>query len=203
MGYGAVAAQVAVPPVRLPVEPHLVDAAVEDVEPLLALLVVQALEVERRGLCAEADGRQGRGRGDLEVGELVSVVPESLLELPEQGSARKNERARSPVVLVRMRPDEIAPAQGRENWHVDGVVAYSKICTHVGCPVSLYERTTHHLLCPCHQATFDLADSGAVVFGPATRPLPQLPLAVDNAGYLVAQSDFTEPVGPSHWELEA
>jgi ubiquinol-cytochrome c reductase iron-sulfur subunit len=102
-----------------------------------------------------------------------------------------------------MRPDELAPADGRENWHVDGIVAYSKICTHAGCPVSLYEATTHHLLCPCHQATFDLADNGAVVFGPATRSLPQLPLAVDDDGVLVAQSDFTEAVGPSYWEREA
>jgi ubiquinol-cytochrome c reductase iron-sulfur subunit len=139
---------------------------------------------------------------DLEVGAMVSVMPARFLDLPEEGPARLNERAKSPVVLVRMRPNELAPADGRENWHVDGIVAYSKICTHAGCPVSLYERTTHHLLCPCHQATFDLADNGAVVFGPATRSLPQLPLAVDDDGFLVAQSDFTEAVGPSYWERE-
>jgi ubiquinol-cytochrome c reductase iron-sulfur subunit len=140
---------------------------------------------------------------DLQVGEMVSVMPASFLDLPEEGPARPNERAKSPVVLVRMRPEEMSPAEGRENWHVDGIIAYSKICTHVGCPVSLYERTTHHLLCPCHQATFDLTDNGAVVFGPATRSLPQLPLAVDDDGFLVAQSDFTEAVGPSYWEREA
>ena len=140
---------------------------------------------------------------DLELGAMVSVMPASFLDLPEEGPARLNERAKSPVVLVRMRPDELAPADGRENWHVDGIVAYSKICTHAGCPVSLFEATTHHLLCPCHQATFDLADNGAVVFGPATRSLPQLQLAVDNDGFLVAQSDFTEAVGPSYWEREA
>lgn len=140
---------------------------------------------------------------DLQVGAMVSVMPARFLDLPEEGPARLNERAKSPVVLVRMRPDELAPAGGRENWHVDGIVAYSKICTHAGCPVSLYERTTHHLLCPCHQATFDLADNGAVVYGPATRSLPQLPLAVDDDGFLVAQSDFTEAVGPSYWEREA
>jgi ubiquinol-cytochrome c reductase iron-sulfur subunit len=140
---------------------------------------------------------------DVQVGEMVSVMPASFLDLPEDGPARMNERAKSPVVLVRMRPDDLAPAEGRENWHVDGIVAYSKICTHLGCPVSLYERTTHHLLCPCHQATFDLADNGTVVFGPATRSLPQLSLAVDDDGFLVAQSDFTEAVGPSYWEREA
>lgn len=139
---------------------------------------------------------------DLQVGELVNVMPASFLELPEDGPARSNERAKAPVALVRMRPDEITAAKGRENWHVDGIVAYSKICTHLGCPVSLYERRTHHVVCPCHQATFDLADNGAVVFGPATRSLPQLPLAVDDDGYLVAQSDFTEPVGPGYWERE-
>jgi len=88
------------------------------------------------------------------------------------------------------------------NWSVNGIVCYSKICTHVGCPISLNERTTHHLLCPCHQSTFDLTDSGKVIFGPAGHALPQLPLTVDDEGYLVAQSDFTEPVGPSFWERD-
>ena len=72
----------------------------------------------------------------------------------------------------------------------------------MGCPISLYERTTHHVLCPCHQSTFDLADHAKVVFGPAARPLPQLPIAVDDEGYLVAQSDFNEPIGASFWERE-
>ena len=89
-----------------------------------------------------------------------------------------------------MQPGEFRVEEGRENWHVDGIVCYSKICTHVGCPITLYERDTHHMLCPCHQSTFDLSDAGNVVFGPAARPLPQLPLAVDEEGYLIAQSDF-------------
>jgi ubiquinol-cytochrome c reductase iron-sulfur subunit len=72
----------------------------------------------------------------------------------------------------------------------------------VGCPISLYERTTHHVLCPCHQTTFDLADHARVTFGPAARPLPQLPLALDDEGYLIAQSDFIEAVGPSFWERD-
>jgi hypothetical protein len=100
-------------------------------------------------------------------------------------------------------PDDIKPWKGRENWGVEGILCFSKICTHVGCPISLNERTTHHLLCPCHQSTFDLADSARVIFGPAGRPLPQLPLAVDDEGYLVAQSDFHEPVGPSFWERDS
>ncbi|NEE01786.1 Rieske (2Fe-2S) protein [Phytoactinopolyspora halotolerans] len=140
---------------------------------------------------------------DLEIGQLVNVMPATYEELPDHGPERINERAKSPVMLIRMLPEEINAAAGRENWHVDGIVAYSKICTHVGCPISLYERTTHHMLCPCHQSTFDLANNGEVIFGPATRALPQLPIAVDSEGFLVAQSDFTEPVGPSYWEREA
>ena len=86
------------------------------------------------------------------------------------------------------------------NWTVNGIVAYSKICTHLGCPASLYEQTTHHILCPCHQSTFDAPRGAAVIFGPAARPLPQLPITTNAEGFLVAQSDFHEPVGPSFWE---
>jgi len=86
------------------------------------------------------------------------------------------------------------------NWTVENIVAYSKICTHVGCPVALYEQTTHHILCPCHQSTFDAANGANVIFGPAARALPQLPLMVDPDGYLAAASDFTQPPGPSFWE---
>lgn len=137
---------------------------------------------------------------DLEIGQLVNAMPATFEDLPDHGPERINERAKSPVMLVRMLPEDIHIAEGRENWGVDGILAYSKICTHVGCPISLYEQTTHHMLCPCHQSTFDLSDNGKVIFGPAARSLPQLPIAVDSEGYLIAQSDFTEPVGPSYWE---
>ena len=142
---------------------------------------------------------------DLEIGDLVNAEPEALFNggedgEPMEGVALQVAKSKGAVVLVRIEPDEITPGKGRENWSVDGILCYSKICTHVGCPISLYERTTHHLLCPCHQSTFDLADSARVVFGPAARPLPQLALAVDDEGYLVAQDDFDEPVGPSYWE---
>ena len=143
--------------------------------------------------------------GDLQLGDLVNAEPEGIFNggehgEPLEGAPLQIAKSKGAVVLVRMEPDEIIPGPGRENWSVGGILCYSKICTHVGCPISLYERTTHHLLCPCHQSTFDLADSAKVVFGPAARPLPQLPLMVDSEGYLVAQSDFTEPVGPSFWE---
>ncbi|GAB6984791.1 cytochrome bc1 complex Rieske iron-sulfur subunit [Nocardioides pyridinolyticus] len=143
--------------------------------------------------------------GDLEIGDLVNAEPEGLFKSPWDGEpleglALQVGKSKGAVILVKMEPENITPGEGRENWSVDGILCYSKICTHVGCPISLYERTTHHVLCPCHQSTFDLADSARVVFGPAARPLPQLPLMVDDEGYLVAQSDFTEPVGPSYWE---
>jgi ubiquinol-cytochrome c reductase iron-sulfur subunit len=142
---------------------------------------------------------------DLEIGDLVNAEPEALFNGGEDGEPLEGvvlqiNKSKGAVVVVRMEPDNIIPGKGRENWSVDGIVCYSKICTHVGCPISLYERTTHHLLCPCHQSTFDLADSAKVVFGPAARPLPQLPLEVDSEGYLVAQAPFDEPVGPSFWE---
>ena len=103
---------------------------------------------------------------------------------------------------MRLQPEQLNPETNNLDWSYDGIVAYSKICTHVGCPVALYEQQTHHLLCPCHQSTFDLADSAKVVFGPAARPLPQLPLDVDSEGYLIARSDFNEPIGASFWERE-
>jgi len=143
---------------------------------------------------------------ELQVGDLVNAEPMAIFEVDEHGEPLMDGHAvliaksKAAVILLRMEPQDITHGRGRENWTVDGIVGYSKICTHVGCPISLNERTTHHLLCPCHQSTFDLADSGRVVFGPAARALPQLPLAVDSEGYLVAQSDFREPVGPSYWE---
>jgi ubiquinol-cytochrome c reductase iron-sulfur subunit len=138
---------------------------------------------------------------DLQVGSLVTAMPATFLDLPDHGPERPNERAKSSVFLIRMLPGEFQEPPERENWDVEGILCYSRICTHVGCPITLYERDTHHMLCPCHQSTFNLAEAGEVVFGPARRALPQLPIAVDDEGYLVAQSDFTVPVGPSFWEM--
>jgi ubiquinol-cytochrome c reductase iron-sulfur subunit len=147
--------------------------------------------------------------GDMEIGDLINAEPAIIFEVEDDGRPKfegvtlQIAKAKASVVVVRMLPEENHPAPGRENWAVDGILCYSKICTHVGCPISLYEKKTHHLLCPCHQSTFDLADAAKVVFGPANRPLPQLPLMVDEEGYLAAQSDFTEPVGPSFWERDS
>jgi len=134
---------------------------------------------------------------DVTLGSAFHVIPEGLNEL-EHG--KLEEKAKAAVLLMRLKPEDLHITPGRETWSFDGIVAYSKICTHVGCPVALYEQQTHHLLCPCHQSQFDITHEARVIFGPAKRPLPQLPIAVDEEGYLVAQSDFTEPVGPSFWE---
>ena len=144
--------------------------------------------------------------GEVEIGQLINAEPAAFFETDEEGEPLyegvrlQQEKTKAAIIVVRMRPEDITPSKGRENWGYDGILCYSKICTHVGCPISLWEQQTHHLLCPCHQSTFDLADNGVVVFGPAARALPQLPLMLDDEGYLVAQSDFTEPVGPSYWE---
>lgn len=134
---------------------------------------------------------------DVTLGSVFHVIPEGLAEMHE---GKLEEKAKAAVLLMRLKEDELIISPEREDWSFDGIVAYSKICTHVGCPVALYEQQTHHLLCPCHQSQFDITREAAVIFGPAKRPLPQLPITVDAEGYIVARSDFTEPVGPSFWE---
>lgn len=134
---------------------------------------------------------------DVTMGSVFHVIPEGLADVEHM----LEEKAKAAVLLVRIDPSVITePMDERAGWDVDGIFAYSKICTHVGCPVALYEQQTHHLLCPCHQSTFDMTKYCAVIFGPASRPLPQLPIAVDDEGYLVATSDFPEPIGPTYWE---
>ena len=111
---------------------------------------------------------------------MVNAVPETLDKL--EGAEHQNAKAKAAVILVRMLPGDIKALPERRSWATDGVMCFSKICTHVGCPINLYEQQTHKLLCPCHQSTFDLADNGKVLFGPAARPLPQLPIMVDDRG---------------------
>ncbi len=129
--------------------------------------------------------------GTLQVGGTLTAFP--------QGAQHAGD---SQVVVVRVADGELRPRPGRESWSPQGYVAYSKICPHVGCPVSLYQADAHELLCPCHQSTFDVLDGARPTFGPATRSLPQLPLAVDAQGYLIAQADFDEPVGPGFWNRD-
>ena len=152
----------------------------------------------RRGMRLAKDPGGGLIKAaDVTIGSVFQVIPDGLNELEE---GKLEEKAKAVVLLIRMNPEDLKVQPGREDWSFDGIVAYSKICTHVGCPVALYEQQTHHLLCPCHQSTFDVADGAKVVFGPANRPLPQLPIAVDDEGYIIAKDDFNEPIGPSYWE---
>jgi ubiquinol-cytochrome c reductase iron-sulfur subunit len=162
--------------------------------------------VWRKGIMVvqDVDGAKIRPQ-DMQIGQLVNAEPSLFFDTVQgpakyEGTALLQAKAKAAVILVRMHPDDIKDKERAKNWGVDGILCFSKICTHVGCPISLWEQQTHHLLCPCHQSTFDLADNGKVIFGPAGRHLPQLPITVNAAGYLVAQSDFLEPVGPSYWE---
>jgi ubiquinol-cytochrome c reductase iron-sulfur subunit len=125
------------------------------------------------------------------VGGVLTVFP-----------AGASGSADSQTLLIKLGPGEYKPRRGREDWAVGDVVAFSKVCTHAGCPVGLYEPDTHRLFCPCHQSVFAVLDAAEPKSGPATRPLPQLPLAVDADGYLVARSDYTEPIGPGFWNRD-
>jgi ubiquinol-cytochrome c reductase iron-sulfur subunit len=129
--------------------------------------------------------------GDLAIGGIQTVMPE--------GFSSAEDMALAPTMLIRFADGQIQSTK-EANWGVNGHVAYSKICTHAGCPISLYEQQTHNLLCPCHQSTFDMARDAKVIFGPAARPLPQLRIAVDAQGYLYAVGPYSQAVGPSFWE---
>ncbi len=133
---------------------------------------------------------------DLEVGSVVQVLPavEDLEHRP------LSDIAKDPVLLIRLRPQDFQLTPERLAMTHEGIIAFSKICSHMGCAVALYEQTTKHLLCPCHQSTFDVTRAAKVIFGPAARPLPQLDITVDAEGYLVARAPFNEAVGPSFWE---
>lgn len=129
---------------------------------------------------------------DLAVGTVTTVFPED-----DVGSAD------AATLIVRVEPADLELDEERLGWAPEGCVGYSKICTHAGCPVGLYRSESNELLCPCHQSTFNVLNGAVPTFGPADRPLPQLPIEVDASGYLVARGDFTEPVGPGFWNLES
>ncbi|HET8661219.1 MAG TPA: Rieske 2Fe-2S domain-containing protein [Micromonosporaceae bacterium] len=137
---------------------------------------------------------------DISVGGQITVFP----GIPE---GRTNKYADSPTLLIHLREPDAARARantGRIPINKDAMygnfVAYSKICTHAGCPASLYEQQTNRLLCPCHQSQFDILDNAKPIFGPATRRLPMLPIELDSEGFFVARSDYPIPVGPGFWE---
>jgi ubiquinol-cytochrome c reductase iron-sulfur subunit len=125
---------------------------------------------------------------DVPIEGLVTAFPEGHVD-----------SADGQIVLMHLPGGLINPKPGRGTWSPQGLIAYSKVCTHAGCPVGLYQAQSHQLLCPCHQSAFDVLNGAKVVFGPAFRALPQLPLAINAEGFIVAQSDFHEPIGPSFW----
>jgi ubiquinol-cytochrome c reductase iron-sulfur subunit len=129
---------------------------------------------------------------DLKVGGFMTVYPEAHV-----GDADAQ------TLLIRVKAGDLQLPAGRESWAVDGTIAYSKVCTHAGCPVGLFQEEESLLLCPCHQSTFDVLRGAVPTSGPAARPLPQLPLSVDADGYLVAQSDYDTPIGPGFWNITA
>ncbi|MCL7456160.1 Rieske 2Fe-2S domain-containing protein [Micromonospora sp. MSM11] len=144
------------------------------------------------------DGRPVRP-ADLLPGGQVTVFP----GIPHGVS---NQYADSVTLLIHLRAQDALRARenneqaGKQDWMWGGYIAYSKICTHAGCPASLYEQQTNRLLCPCHQSQFLITDNARPIFGPASRPLPQLPIEVDDEGFFVATSDYQEPIGPDFWE---
>ena len=134
--------------------------------------------------------------GDQVAGSLETVFP---------AVPGGNRLADVATMLIRLRPEQLAqtvPREGQEDFGYGDYVAYSKICTHAGCPVSLYEQETSRILCPCHQSQFDVTQGAKPIFGPATRSLPELPIEVDDEGFFVARSDYIEAVGPTYWNRE-
>ena len=126
----------------------------------------------------------------LEVDSITTVFPEGYV-----GSAD------SQAVLVRVEPGLLRLPSNRAAGAPDGLVCYSKICTHAGCPVGLFLASVHQLRCPCHQSTFDVLNGAEPIYGPAPRALPQLPIEVDDQGFLLSKGDFSAPVGPSFWDM--
>jgi ubiquinol-cytochrome c reductase iron-sulfur subunit len=125
---------------------------------------------------------------DLPPNGVITVFPEHHVTAED-----------SQAILVKVPTEDLSMLAGPAAWAPGGNICYSKICTHAGCPVGLYIAALHELQCPCHQSAFDVLDAGRVVFGPAPRALPQLPLEVDGQGFLRARGDFPVPVGPGWW----
>lgn len=142
----------------------------------------------RKGLRLVTEDGTAVHRDDVPVGGLVTVFPEG-----HPGSADGQ------TVLIRIDPARLAASPSGTSGTEDGLVAFSKVCTHAGCPVGLYQAESHQLLCPCHQSAFDVLDRARPVFGPAARALPQLPIEVAPDGTLRARGGYPEPIGPGYW----
>jgi ubiquinol-cytochrome c reductase iron-sulfur subunit len=140
---------------------------------------------------------------DMDAGAMETVFPYRETDTHEDWE-KVLHAGDSPVMLIRLRPQDAARVikhQGQEDYNYGDFYAYTKICSHLGCPTSLYEQRSNRILCPCHQSQFDALQYAKPVFGPATRKLAQLPITVDpETGYFISTSDFNEPVGPAYWE---
>jgi ubiquinol-cytochrome c reductase iron-sulfur subunit len=139
---------------------------------------------------------------DLDAASIETVFPFRLSDMKDPEAMTASLHASdTPVMLIRLRPGTVVTQRkGQEDFHYGDFYAYSKVCTHLGCPTSLFEAQTNRILCPCHQSQFLATEYAKPVFGPATRALPQLPITVDTEGYFVATGDFDEAVGPGFWE---
>ncbi|MBF6177124.1 Arsenite oxidase subunit AioB precursor [Nocardia otitidiscaviarum] len=141
---------------------------------------------------------------DLDAGAMETVFPWKEEWRGDSHETLQSLRGiRNAVMLIRLRTADAEKAvkrKGQESFNYGDYFAYSKICTHLGCPTSLFEQQTNRILCPCHQSQFSATEWGKPVFGPAARALPQLPITVNSEGYLVANGDFIEPLGPAFWE---
>lgn len=145
---------------------------------------------------------------DMDPGSMETVFPFRESEREDHRAlSHALKRSDNPVMLIRLRPEDakkVIKHEGQEDFNYGDYYAYSKICSHLGCPTSLFEQRTNRILCPCHQSQFDALQYAKPIFGPATRKLAQLPIALDPAtGYLYATRDFIEPVGPAYWERKS
>ena len=148
----------------------------------------------RRGLRLVLEDGTPVRTDELPINSVVTVFPEGFV-----GPDHDTDMANAAAMLVRVPIEELALPAERIEWAPEGFLAYSKVCTHAGCPVGLYRAAARELFCPCHHSTFTVCDGAKVVFGPAARPLPQLPIAIADDGTLHALGDFDAPVGPSSW----
>ena len=170
----------------------------------LGPLPENSLEVtdwRRNTLLVDSSGRPVH-RGTMVTGGIMTVYPEHTVIVGKspQPFITENGQAIDQTVLIRLDTQDVTTQPGRETWGPAGYVAYSKLCTHLGCPVGLYEQQLELLVCPCHQSMFNVRNGAVPQFGPAPRPLPQLPLMFNDQGFLVAQGPYDQAVGPGFWE---
>lgn len=149
---------------------------------------------------------------DIDAGGMETVFPwresdgDGTTTESHHKLAKIHMGVRNPVMLIRIKPqdmDRVVKRQHQESFNFGELFAYTKVCSHLGCPSSLYEQQTYRILCPCHQSQFDALHWAKPIFGPAARALAQLPITIDKDGYLVANGDFIEPVGPAFWERKS